>query len=76
MGWDKLQSALDSAVQSDKAPAIFDAAADKFQEVSAHGELLFHNSFAQLECLLLSYLVMFPAPSGVCRSKGGPHSSC
>ena len=41
MGWDKLQSALDSAVQSDKAPAIFDAAADKFQEVSAHGELTF-----------------------------------
>ena len=40
MGWDKLQAALDSAVQSDKAPAIFDAAADKFQEVSAHGEPL------------------------------------
>lgn len=38
MGWDKLQAALDSAVRSDKAPAIFDAAADKFQEVSAHGE--------------------------------------
>ena len=37
MGWDKLQAALDSAVQSDQAPAIFDAAADKFQEVSAHG---------------------------------------
>ena len=37
MGWDKLQAALDSAVQSDAAPAIFDAAADKFQEVSAHG---------------------------------------
>ncbi len=32
-----LQAALDSAVQSDKAPAIFDSAADKFQEVSAHG---------------------------------------
>ena len=27
-------------MQSDKAPAIFDAAADKFQEVSAHGEVL------------------------------------
>ena len=38
MGGDKLQAALDSAVRSDKAPAIFDAAADKFQEVSAHGE--------------------------------------
>ncbi len=43
MGWDKLQAALDSAVQSDKAPAIFDAAADKFQEVSAHGELHFRS---------------------------------
>ena len=31
------QAALDTAVQSDKAPALFDAAADKFQEVSAHG---------------------------------------
>lgn len=35
-----MQAALDCAVQSDKAPAIFDAAADKFQEVSAHGEAL------------------------------------
>ena len=43
MGWDKLQAALDSAVQSDQAPAIFDAAADKFQEVSAHGALLLNS---------------------------------
>lgn len=35
-----MQAALDSAVQSDKAPAIFEGAADKFQEVSAHGEAL------------------------------------
>jgi hypothetical protein len=31
------QAALDTAVHSEKAPALFDAAADKFQEVSAHG---------------------------------------
>ena len=67
MGWDKLQAALDSAVQSDKAPAIFDAAADKFQEVSAHGELHFTLYLPRLiACLLLSCLVMFSASSGVC----------
>ena len=32
-----VQAALDTAVQSDKAPALFEGAADKFQEVSAHG---------------------------------------
>ena len=38
-GWEKLQGALDTAVLSDEAPALFDKAADKFQEVTAHGEL-------------------------------------
>ena len=76
MGWDKLQAALDSAVQSDKAPAIFDAAADKFQEVSAHGELLFSQCSAEGRCLLSSCLVMSPAPSGVSACKGGPQYSC
>jgi hypothetical protein len=28
---------MDSAVQDERAPALFQAAADKFQEVSAHG---------------------------------------
>lgn len=37
-GWEKLQSALDSAVLSDEAPKLFDKAADRFQEVTAHGE--------------------------------------
>lgn len=37
--WCWKQAALDTAVQSDKAPALFDGAADKFQEVSAHGAL-------------------------------------
>lgn len=36
-GWEKLQSALDSAVLSDEAPKLFDKAADRFQEVTAHG---------------------------------------
>jgi hypothetical protein len=44
MGWDRLQAALDSAVQSDKAPALFDQAAEKFQEVSAHGARIHHSS--------------------------------
>ncbi|EIE21525.1 hypothetical protein COCSUDRAFT_66932 [Coccomyxa subellipsoidea C-169] len=38
-------AALDTAVQSDKAPALFDGAADKFQEVSAHGMLQWGNVF-------------------------------
>ena len=63
MGWDKLQAALDSAVQSDKAPAIFDAAADKFQEVSAHGEPPFSGANCQSRCLLLRCLARLPAPS-------------
>lgn len=42
-----LQAALDTAVQSDKAPPLFDQAADKFQEVSAHG-------------VFSSYALMFP----------------
>lgn len=50
MGWDKLQAALDSAVQSDQAPAIFDAAADKFQEVSAHGASPAETPFLQRCC--------------------------
>ena len=33
----RAQAAMDSAVQDDRAPALFQAAADKFQEVSAHG---------------------------------------
>lgn len=37
-GWEKLQSALDSAVLSDEAPKLFDKAADRFQEVTAHGD--------------------------------------
>lgn len=37
-GWEKLQSALDSAVLSDEAPKLFDQAAERFQEVTAHGE--------------------------------------
>jgi hypothetical protein len=37
-GWEKLQSALDSAVLSDEAPKLFDQAADRFQEVTAHGK--------------------------------------
>ncbi|BDA44746.1 probable protein CLMP1 [Coccomyxa sp. Obi] len=45
VAWEKLQAALDTAVQSDKAPALFDAAADKFQEVSAHGMLQWGNVF-------------------------------
>ena len=39
------QAALDTAVQSEKAPALFDAAADKFQEVSAHGACLPSSPF-------------------------------
>lgn len=82
MGWDKLQAALDSAVQSDKAPAIFDAAAEKFQEVSAHGEFsspgpyLLRLYFPRSNCLLLSCLLVFAAPSGVITCKGGPWYSC
>ena len=53
MGWDKLQAALDSAVQSDQAPAIFDAAADKFQEVSAHGALLLNSCSPKTSHLML-----------------------
>lgn len=38
-GWEKMQAALDSAVLSDKAPPLFDQAADRFQDVTAHGAL-------------------------------------
>ena len=36
-GWEKLQAALDTAVLDDKAPHLFDQAAQRFQEVTAHG---------------------------------------
>ena len=36
-GWEKLQAALDTAVLDDKAPQLFDQAAQRFQEVTAHG---------------------------------------
>ena len=39
LGWEKLQAALDTAVLDDKAPALFDQAAERFQEVTAHGSL-------------------------------------
>ncbi len=35
----RAQLAMDTAVQDERAPALFQAAADKFQEVSAHGAL-------------------------------------
>lgn len=38
-GWDKLQNALETAVLDDKAPELFDQAAERFQEVTAHGEI-------------------------------------
>jgi len=42
-GWEKLQSALDSAVLSEEAPKLFDQAAERFQEVTAHGLLQWGN---------------------------------
>ncbi|KAK9834855.1 hypothetical protein WJX81_004062 [Elliptochloris bilobata] len=43
IGWERLQAAMDTAVQDGRAPALFQAAADKFQEVSAHGMMQWGN---------------------------------
>ncbi len=37
LGWDKCTAAMEEAISSEKAEPIFQAAADKFQEVAATG---------------------------------------
>ena len=38
LGWDKCTAAMEEAISCDKAEPIFQAAADKFQEVAATGK--------------------------------------
>ena len=40
LGWDKCTAAMEEAISSEQSEPIFQAAADKFQEVAATGEQL------------------------------------
>ena len=40
LGWDKCTAAMEEAITSEKSEPIFKAAADKFQEVAATGEMI------------------------------------
>ena len=60
-GWEKLQGALDSAVLSDEAPKLFDKAADRFQEVTAHGETTRQDGDTLTSCGCLPFTLLKPA---------------
>ena len=53
LGWDKCTAAMEEAISSEKSEPIFQAAADKFQEVAATGEQLraAHVCFASAKLL-------------------------
>lgn len=42
-GWDSLQAGIDSAVRDDKSLPLFQKAFEKFQEVSASGQIQMGN---------------------------------
>ena len=70
IAWEKLQSAVETAVLDDKAPDLFDQAVTRFQEVTAHGKniVLAHylsrlSSFNKKEGRLTYILKLCPVTS-------------
>jgi hypothetical protein len=57
-GWEKLQRALETAVRDEKAVALFDAAATRFEEVTLQGTSSngIHLLSLQFGCRLLYWI--------------------